>query len=516
MKHNLQAFVLLFALAAVFSTSRCPAQIFSSLYSFTNGSDGADPQGGLFLTGGTLFGTASGGGTNISGTAFAISTGGTGFSTLYTFSLDVTNPPGTNYTNTLSGTDPECVLVLSGNTLYGTGYSGGTNGSGTVFSMNTDGSGFNMLHTFGIITNYFTNSFAGIYTNYYFSYPCPGLVLSGNTLYGTTQYGGTNGNGTIFAVNTDGTGFTTLYTFTAWATNAVGIFTNADGANPAAGLALSGNTLYGTTEYGGTNGSGAVFAINTGGTGFTALYNFSAMGSNSVAMNGSTNNVYTNSDGAYPMGALLVCSNVLYGTAAYGGTNGNGTVFSLNPDGTGFVALHDFSAEGTNAVGRAIYGDGINPQSALVAYGHTLYGTAYAGGTNNCGTVFALNMDGTGFTTLHHFSQLTYNTSMGVTNTDGAFPYAGLTLYNNTLYGTTESGGSGGNGAVFALSLGAIPVNVQPAGGNLILTWGNPAFSLEAAPAINGPYATIPGATSPYVVLATNSMQFYQLLYGSP
>ena len=45
--------------------------------------------------------------------------------------------------------------------------------------------------------------------------PYGGLILSGNTLYGTAQYGGSSGNGTVFAVNTDGTGFTNLYSFTA-------------------------------------------------------------------------------------------------------------------------------------------------------------------------------------------------------------------------------------------------------------------------------------------------------------
>src|SRR6266851_4913594 len=45
--------------------------------------------------------------------------------------------------------------------------------------------------------------------------PMAGLVLSSNTLYGTTVNGGTSDNGTVFAVNTDGTGFTNLYSFTA-------------------------------------------------------------------------------------------------------------------------------------------------------------------------------------------------------------------------------------------------------------------------------------------------------------
>ena len=98
-----------------------------------------------------------------------------------------------------------------------------------------------------------------------------GLILSGNTLYGTTSQGGTNAVGTVFAISTNGTGFADLYSFTA---PTGPDSTNGDGADPEAALFLSGSTLYGTAEYGGTNGYGTLFAVGTNGTGFTDLYNF--------------------------------------------------------------------------------------------------------------------------------------------------------------------------------------------------------------------------------------------------
>src|ERR1017187_9143072 len=100
---------------------------------------------------------------------------------------------------------------------------------------------FTTLHSFVGSLNPTINSDGGI--------PADSLILSGNTLYGTAAYGGTNGNGTVFKVNTDGTGFTILHGFTTTLIN-----TNSDGANPYAGLILSGNTLYGTASAGGTNG----------------------------------------------------------------------------------------------------------------------------------------------------------------------------------------------------------------------------------------------------------------------
>ena len=65
--------------------------------------------------------------------------------------------------------------------------------------------------------------------------PHAGVIFSGNTLYGATDWR-QFGSGTVFAVNTDGTGFTNLYSFTG----------GSDGTDPDGTLLLSVNTLYGT------------------------------------------------------------------------------------------------------------------------------------------------------------------------------------------------------------------------------------------------------------------------------
>src|SRR5712691_6052446 len=93
---------------------------------------------------------------------------------------------------------------------------------------------------------------------------------------------------------------TVLHTFTS-ASGPNGA--NGDGANPSAGLILSGDTLYGTATYGGSSGWGTVFALNLDGAGFTNLYNFTGDG-----------------DGANPSASLILSNNVLYGTASSGGS----------------------------------------------------------------------------------------------------------------------------------------------------------------------------------------------------
>ncbi len=67
--------------------------------------------------------------------------------------------------------------------------------------------------------------------------------------------------------------FTTLYSFT---TTLVLYPTNRDGAHPRAGLVLSGSTLYGTAKSAGSSSNGTVFAVNLDGSGFTNLHTFTA------------------------------------------------------------------------------------------------------------------------------------------------------------------------------------------------------------------------------------------------
>src|SRR5438309_1041226 len=102
-----------------------------------------------------------------------------------------------------------------------------------------------------------------------------------------------------------------------------------------------------------------------------------------------------------------------------------------------FTLLHTFtSASGSNATNN----DGANPSAGLILSGHTLYGAANDGGRSGHGTVFAVNSNGTGFTTLHSFSS----------GSGGAYSSAGLILSGNTLYGTDY--GNLGNGTVFAIN----------------------------------------------------------------
>jgi len=238
-------------------------------------------------------------------------------------------------------------VILSGNTLYGT--TAGGYGSGTVFKVNTDGSNYTILNAFNA-----------------YDLPQAGVVLGGDTLYGTTSQGGSWGGGSVFKVNTDGTGFAVLYSFPPWPTN------NIDGWQPWAELTLNGSTLFGTTSSGGGGNSGTVFKVDTNGSGFAVLHDFpdaptgpwgglvlsgntlygtaqndenstqgtifkvNIDGSGFARLHSFSPPVYnpdlgrdTNADGGLPLAGLVLGGNILYGAAAIRGAGGNGTVFSL-------------------------------------------------------------------------------------------------------------------------------------------------------------------------------------------
>lgn len=259
--------------------------------------------------------------------------------------------------------------------MYGTANSGGSFGSGSVFALNTDGSGFTNLYSFTKGTKlYNPTTGASLETNADGVTPSGGLVQRGGTLYGVASSGGTFGAGTVFRLNTDGSGFQNLHTFPAPAEPVpfTFVFTNSEGAFPSAGLALSGATLYGVTSSGGPAGSGVIFKINSDGGQFTRLYSFTAK----------DRLISTNRDGASPAGRLMSYGAELYGTAPIGGLSGDGTVFQINANGTGFTVLHNFSG-GT---------DGAGPEAGLILSGNTALGTAWSGGNANNGTLFSLSL----------------------------------------------------------------------------------------------------------------------------
>ena len=388
--------ILAAAVLMVMLVSGASAQSERIIYSFTGGSDGGYPYGGVISdANGNLYGTTFGGGAYDGGTVFELTpnSGGTWNETvLFSFSYNGTG-----------GASPSSGLVFdSKGNLYGlTLFS--TPGAGAIFELSPGANGVwteKILYTF-------TGGSDG-------SAPfSASLVLdrSGN-LYGITPNGGTYGLGTVFELVAGSNG--------AWTKKVMHNFSGGnDGANPygeTLTLDAAGN-VYGTALGGGLYDYGVVFELVRGSNGNwteRVLHAFTGT-----------------SDGSATLGGVVFdAAGNLYGNSSY-------SVFQLTPGSNGTwteKTLHTFTG------GR----DGANPASAVTFDKNgKIYATTSAGGVHR-GTVYQLTPGANGTWTeaiLHKF------TSGG----DGLYPgFAGLVVgANGHLHGTTNQGGASNNGVVF-------------------------------------------------------------------
>jgi uncharacterized repeat protein (TIGR03803 family) len=304
---------------------------FDDIHDF-DGTDGANPFGGVILGGGGfLFGTTPNGGNNSDGVIYKIDTSGNNFAVIHHMSADD------------DGSSPFGRLVQDAQTiLYGVAHDDGANGFGTVFSIDPGGQTYTVIHVFGTTADDGSNPYGGL------------LIGSDGMLYGTTEKGhnGT-GLGTVFRLNTDGSGFETLHTFTG----------GNDGQDPVAPLMETPEGyLYGTTMFSGSGGGGTVFRSRRDGTDYSVVHAFST------------------ADGTDPRAGLtLTIGGLLYGTASSGGTGG-GTVYRMTKLGQLVHSAHDFvDASGDSPKGGVLQGaDG------------ALYGTTSSGGAHGVGTMWRL------------------------------------------------------------------------------------------------------------------------------
>jgi len=388
---------------AMLLTSSTEAQTYKVLYTFTGGADGGWPWDEVIRdSSGNLYGmTTIGGDVNDCasfsgcGTVYKLDSSGN-FNVLHTFT---------------GGADGQVAAVFGSlvrdkaGFLYGVTTYGGTSklcsapGCGTVFRVSPSGKK-TLLHSFP------ADSKDG-------QVPQGGLLVdAAGNLYGTTFGGGAYlYYGTIFKVTKAGKE-TILHSFNGY-----------DGGGPVAGLvADAAGNMYGTTDGGGL-GAGTVFKISKKGK-LTALYSFKGP-----------------PDGAVPTTRVVLDKQGnIYGTTSEGGNAnacpylGCGVVFEITRAGKERV-LHTF-----------VGSDGGVPNELFLDANGILYGTTWAGGAHDSGTIYKLDTKGN-FTDLYDFTD----------GTDGGLPFDGLIQDNDgNFYGTAYLGGlsggcpyGGGCGTVF-------------------------------------------------------------------
>jgi uncharacterized repeat protein (TIGR03803 family) len=392
---------LMTAFLLIASTSQpAHAQTFSVIHNFT-GNDGVSPYAGPTLDAhGRLYGTTYSGGTHGSGSVYKLTQQGSSW---------LLNPLY-SFTGEADGAGPAfgSLAIGSNGTLFGVTEGGGI--FGVLFNLVPRPNPCisvlcswtdNVIHVFG-------NGQDG-------SQPMGGPVFdSAGNLYGTANLGGAHGNGAVYEATHSGQRWneTILYSFGS----------GTDAANPVAGVTMDAlGNLYGTTPLGGANGDGAVYKLTHSGSGWTesVIYNFTG-----------------GNDGQNPVGGVIVdASGNLYGGTFLGGTNGGGTVYKLAPSGGGYALTTIYSFSG--------FGGPYN-KLAFDASG-TLYGATESDGAYNAGTVFKLAPNGGSWTMtdLHDFTG----------GSDGGTPYGGVALDSlGDIFGTTSIGGSHNDGVVWQVT----------------------------------------------------------------
>lgn len=374
-----------------------------------DGADGAWSRGSLTAVGGILYGRTAIGGEANSGTIFQIGADGAGFASLYSFSAGGDN---------MLGNQPHHNAMLAqGVMLIGAALYGGNTMNASLGAIlhskppepPAEKVGNGTLFAIGTDGTDYTVlvELDGGAGQPALPHSPPMLAPDGATLYGMTSNGGANLKGTLYTAQTTGTGLSILHSFA-----------DADGDEPHGMVVFDskGTKLLGMTRKGGTpsdsqqTGAGVIFSYDLKHTAYSVLHTFVA---NSTT-DGDTND----------HGFLTIVDGVAYGTTELGGKHLKGTLFSIDEDGSHFQIVHSF---------KGAPDDGEKPFGSLVEVDGWLYGTTTEGGANDDGTLFRLHLSDGKYEVLASFDRA----STGAFPEDNVIPGPD----GQTLYGLTQAGG---------------------------------------------------------------------------
>jgi uncharacterized repeat protein (TIGR03803 family) len=325
--------------------------------------------------------------------------------------------------------------------LYGTTYSGGASGVGTVYRFNQATNFISVIH-----------SFAGAEG----SSPTGLTLATDGNYYGVTNYGGSAGVGVLFRITSGGT-YTLLHSFLG----------GSDGEFPEdAPLQASDGNIYGVT-VGGVGVAATVFKYTRSGV-YSIVYTLpttSGLYAQGL-MQGSDTNLYVtangggatscgsivkltlagvlkgvhsfscnNSGGSYPVAPLVQASNGnYYGTTPDGGTSDFGVLYELGTT-FGETVSHTFTSSGART-----------PEGGLVqGTDGNLYGVSTSSGNLDGGILYTWNPTTLTYSELYQFTG------------DGNIIAPLMQHTSGLFYGTSQQQGTHSDGFLFSVDMGLGP-----------------------------------------------------------
>jgi uncharacterized repeat protein (TIGR03803 family) len=335
---------------------------FSVLVTFT-GTNGASSDGNLTLSNGNLLGTTLTGGSGGQGTVFRVSTSGTNFKTLYSFS----GPDG-------QGPDSFPRLDANGNIFSITEF------GGPAYQSGQQNSGFGVLFELEKGSNHYISQhpFSGGAPG-----GAPGRVFvdgSGNIIGGAAIGGSCSGSGlpaagcgVVYEFTPDTGVFQVLYTFTG----------TSDGYSPELGGFDSSGNMYGATYSGGADGYGTLFELVAGGGGYTYQHLYDFTGKH---------------DGANPVNPAVAANGTITGTTVYG---------PITKNSSGAGVLYQYTTAGKLKVLNTFTNDanGGYPEGTPLVVGSTIYGVASFGGNTPCDTTGGTLISSYGCGTVYEYQK---------------------------------------------------------------------------------------------------------------
>ncbi len=401
-KHNmkinmqrLRGWLLAGALAGVTSTALRAQVNYQVIKSFSN-PEGTGPKADIvFGPDGLIYGTARVAGPGAGrGVVYKFAPSTSSYQILHAFAASSTD-----------GGDPECAITFPGDGFaYGTTLAVGAGAGGVIYRLHADGSGYTVMHSFGLIGSEGTE-------------PRTLKVASDGLLYGVNLAGGNLLGGTLFRIDPVNGAFSVAHAFGG----------AGDGNSPRGPvLSAADGALYGTTEGGGAQGNGTIFRFDPATANYSILRSLAA-----------------SSDGAGPRGGLAQGVNgLLYGANRLGGSANSGTLFQFDPTTGAYTVLHHFGVAS---------GDGSQPVATpTLSPDGILYGTTSLGGTAGAGSVFRFDPATSAYEVLHSFGSFAG---------DGSVTHSGVVLGpDGAWYGATENGGASGKGTLYRLTLNQAPI----------------------------------------------------------